>query len=96
MNKRELEDNLNLKKFEKEQTQFEGQISELDEKISKLNYSELTEKKESLLRSQNESLLEKASTEGEIKQLQVIYLIKLINTIIFNYVNKIPFSNRKT
>lgn len=74
MNKRELEDNLNLKKFEKEQTQFEGQISELDEKISKLNYSELTEKKESLLRSQNESLLEKASTEGEIKQLQVIYL----------------------
>lgn len=78
MNKRELDDNLNYKKSKNEQLQFEKQIIELDKKSANTNYSDLTKEKESLLRSQNRSLLEKASTEGEIKQLQVIHRFNCI------------------
>lgn len=79
--KRNLEDNLKLRKAQTEIEKCEKELVEINEKLSGINTESIAEK-ESLISEQTKLFREKAQTEGQLGELKVIKSYKKCSYII--------------
>lgn len=80
--KRDLDDNLQLRKAQTEIENYEKEDAELNEKLNGINREELNEK-QSLISQQTKLFREKATLEGRLSELKVCEQLEI--NITHNY-----------